>query len=554
MSSQSAVIGLSLTGAAAHLVTEAEAAERAGNRELARRQYERALRLLRESGAASAILRRIARSHCDDGHLDVALDVLDAALGSAEAHGAMPDIAHAKNLAGNILLTRGDYAAAEPMYARALSLAIEMGDRQLEAMVAQNLGVVASMRGDLRTALRHYAKGLETYRSLGMERQVGHALNNIALIYTQVGRLDEAQAAYDEAIELCRVTGDVPHRLLALTNAARLALVRGDVAAADALCASVLPEARDAGDERALGETFKHLGVIARARGDYESAERHLQTAYENAMRREDLLLAGETAREQAELFEVMNKSRETLQALALSHRLFSRLESQRYLADVQERVKRLENRFFAIVGRWAGSIESKDAYTRGHCERVANYACALARDIGFDEMTMFWFRIGALLHDVGKIVVPTEILNKPGRLTDEERLLMERHAAAGSELLADIEFPWDILPMVRNHHERWDGDGYPDRLSGENIALAARVVCVADVFDALTTDRPYRRGFTRDDALRMMNNDRGKIFDPYLLSRFNRIIKNVAVTPRRSRRGWFGARRRGADAPSSAA
>jgi putative nucleotidyltransferase with HDIG domain len=347
----------------------------------------------------------------------------------------------------------------------------------------------------------------------------------------------------------------VPHRLLALTNAARLHLVRGDVNAAEALCQSVLSEATEAGDERALGETFKHLGVIARARGDFDGAERHLTAAYDNAMSREDLLLAGETAREQAELFELMNKNRETLQALTQSHRLFTKLESQRNLAELQERVGRLEERFYLVVARWAGSIESKDAYTRGHCERVADYACALARDIGFDEMTMFWFRIGALLHDVGKIVVPTEILNKPGRLTPDERMLMERHAAAGAELLADIEFPWDILPMVRNHHERWDGDGYPDRLAGEGIALAARVVCVADVFDALTTDRPYRRGFSRADALAIMNNDRGKIFDPYLLARFNRIINATAVSPRRgSGHGWSGARRRGADAPSSAA
>jgi putative nucleotidyltransferase with HDIG domain len=317
----------------------------------------------------------------------------------------------------------------------------------------------------------------------------------------------------------------------------------------------VLSEATEASDERALGETFKHLGVIARARGDFDGAERHLTAAYDNAMSREDLLLAGETAREQAELFELMNKNRETLQALTKSHRLFTKLESQRNLAELQERVGRLEERFYLVVARWAGSIESKDAYTHGHCERVADYACALARDIGFDEMTMFWFRIGALLHDVGKIVVPTEILNKPGRLTPDERMLMERHAAAGAELLADIEFPWDILPMVRNHHERWDGDGYPDRLAGEGIALAARVVCVADVFDALTTDRPYRRGFSRADALATMNNDRGKIFDPYLLARFNRIINETAVSPRRgSGHGWSGARRRGADAPSSAA
>lgn len=555
MSGPNGAFPVPLSGAAAHLVAEAEAAERAGNRELARLQYDRALRLLRESRAASTILRRIARSHFDEGHLDVALDCLDAALGSAEAHGALSDIAHTKNLAGNILLTRGDYAAAEPMYARALALAVETGERQLEAMVAQNLGVIASMRGDLPAALERYASSLVVYRILGMQRQVGHALNNMALVYTHLGRLDEAQAAYDEAIVLCRATGDVPHRLLALTNAARLHLVRGDVKAAEALCESVLSEATEAGDERALGETFKHLGVIARARGDFDGAERHLTAAYDNAMSREDLLLAGETAREQAELFELMNKNRETLQALTQSHRLFTKLESQRNLAELQERVGRLEERFYLVVARWAGSIESKDAYTRGHCERVADYACALARDIGFDEMTMFWFRIGALLHDVGKIVVPTEILNKPGRLTPDERMLMERHAAAGAELLADIEFPWDILPMVRNHHERWDGDGYPDRLAGEGIALAARVVCVADVFDALTTDRPYRRGFSRADALAIMNNDRGKIFDPYLLARFNRIINETAVSPRRgSGHGWLGARRRGADAPSSAA
>jgi putative nucleotidyltransferase with HDIG domain len=556
VSAQHGAFPLPLSGAAAHLVAEAEAAERAGNRELARLQYDRALRLLRESRAASTILRRIARSHCDDGHLDVALDCLEAALGSAEAHGALSDIAHAKNLAGNILLTRGDYAAAEPMYARALALAVETGERQLEAMVAQNLGVIASMRGDLPAALAHYASSLVVYRTLGMQRQVGHALNNMALVYMHLGRLDEAQAAYDEAIVLCRAAGDVPHRLLALTNAARLHLVRGDVNAAEALCQSILPEATDAGDERALGETYKHLGVIARGRGDYDGAERHLAAAYDNAIRREDLLLAGETAREQAELFELMNKNRETLQALTQSHRLFSKLESQRNLAELQERVERLEERFYLVVARWAGSIESKDSYLRGHCERVADYACALARDIGFDEMTMFWFRIGALLHDVGKISVPTEILNKPGRLTPREREVMEGHAAAGEELLADIDFPWDILPMVRHHHERWDGAGYPDGIAGENIALAARIVCVADVFDALTTDRPYRPAFSRDEALTMMNNDRGKIFDPYLLTRFNRIVQEeAAVIPRRRRRRVsFGARRRGDGAPSSAA
>src|SRR4029077_2883528 len=114
----------------------------------------------------------------------------------------------------------------------------------------------------------------------------------------------------------------------------------------------------------------------------------------------------------------------------------FTKLKAQRTLADLKKRVTRLEARFNDIVTRWAGTIESKDAYTLGHCERVADYACALARAVGYDEITMFWFRIGALLHDVGKVAVPSEVLNKPGPLTPEERAIMETHSAAGYDML----------------------------------------------------------------------------------------------------------------------
>jgi putative nucleotidyltransferase with HDIG domain len=200
----------------------------------------------------------------------------------------------------------------------------------------------------------------------------------------------------------------------------------------------------------------------------------------------------------------------------------------------LQCRVNGLEDRFYSVVMQWAWTIESKDAYTRGHCERVASYASALARDVGFDDTTMFWFRIGALLHDVGKIVVPSEILNKPGRLTADERAVMQRHAAAGADLVSSIEFPWDILPMIRGHHERWDGCGYPDGLAGEAIPLCARIICVADVFDALTTDRPYRRGYSREKALEIMAADRDTAFDAALFTRFERLIDDPALCPER--------------------
>jgi putative nucleotidyltransferase with HDIG domain len=520
--------GADLPPAVAALVERAQASERSGQRMLARQHYESALYLLKEGDGeiASSILRRVARTYVDDGQFDVAVDCLTAALAISEALGETLGVAHAYNSMAGCHLLRGNLDEAMLLYAHARSCAAATGDERLKAMIAQNLGIIASMRGDVASALEHYAASLVTYRTAGLREYIGPLLNNMGLAYTQLERYDEAHAAYDEAIAHCASAGDATNRLLALINSTELWIARGDIDRAEVLCETVMTETARSTDHRALGETHKYMGIIARTRGDLETAEGHFENAYEHATRREDLLLAAETARERAELSELMGKNRETLQSLSLSHRLFTQLRSQRNLADLRRRVGRLETRFTDVVTNWAHNIESKDAYTLGHCERVADYACALARDVGFDEITLFWFRIGALLHDVGKIVVPSEILNKPGPLSAEERAIMEKHAAAGGDLLADIEFPWDILPLVRGHHERWDGRGYPDKLAGENIALTARIVCVADVFDALTTDRPYRRAFTVDEALTMMAKDQGTMFDPDLYPRFERVMR----------------------------
>jgi putative nucleotidyltransferase with HDIG domain len=302
-------------------------------------------------------------------------------------------------------------------------------------------------------------------------------------------------------------------------------IARGDYLDAQMVCERVLQQARPLNDIRALAEVYKHCGVIARELGRPEEAEEFLRSAFETAMRREDLLLAAETAREQAELYSMLRRNREALQSLNVSHRLFSRLRVQRDLADVRRRIDRLERRFLDVVRQWGQSIESKDRYTLGHCERVADYTCAVAKQMGFDEQTLFWLRVGALLHDVGKIIVPSDILNKAAPLTPAERAIIERHAAAGADLLKDVEFPGEVLPMIRHHHERWDGAGYPDGLCGSAIPLSARILCVADVYDALTTHRPYRAAYSREEALEAMHADRGRVFDPDLLDRFTRIV-----------------------------
>jgi putative nucleotidyltransferase with HDIG domain len=511
-------------GLADALIEEAHRAESAGRRELARQRYESALYLLRDpsqAALASTILRRVGRTYLDDGDVATGLDCLTAAQAVAEASENASEVAHTMNVMAISYWQRGLLDEARALYEDAGRMARVAGDDRLVAMVEQNMGVISSMRGDESTALAHHIRSLEQYRALGMREQLGRQLSNIGLAYSVLGRVDEARRAYDEAFAVASACGDHWTRLMVEVNGVALLVSERRFEEARKTCDRLLTEAGALHETRIVAETHKHLGVIARETGRLEESEGYLQSAYEQAMAREDLSLAAETAREQAELFLALGRNRDTLQALSLSHRLFTQLRARRELADVTRKLHELEDRFQDLVRQWAQSIESKDRYTLGHCERVARYACTVATDLGFDDTTLFWFRVGALLHDVGKIVVPSDILNKAGPLTPDERAIMERHPTAGVELLRDVDFPWDVLPMIRGHHERWDGHGYPDGLAGESIPLAARILCVADVYDALTTDRPYRPAFDSGHALRLMSADSGRQFDPDILARF---------------------------------
>jgi putative nucleotidyltransferase with HDIG domain len=203
----------------------------------------------------------------------------------------------------------------------------------------------------------------------------------------------------------------------------------------------------------------------------------------------------------------------------------------ERYAADLRETFKRererrheLRRSYMATVRALCNAVEARDAYTGKHAERVAAYGMEIARvlDAPFSDDPEVEF--GFLLHDVGKVAVPDSILWKPEPLTPEERLLMERHPIVGWEILREIDFLGEAKLVVRHHHERWDGDGYPDRLGGDVIPLAARVFAVADVLDALTTVRPYRQPSSIDEARAMIEESSGTQFDPEVVTAFMEI------------------------------
>jgi putative nucleotidyltransferase with HDIG domain len=155
----------------------------------------------------------------------------------------------------------------------------------------------------------------------------------------------------------------------------------------------------------------------------------------------------------------------------------------------------------------------------------VAEYTCLLAEAAGFSGRDLTWIRMGAFLHDVGKTRLSADILNKPGSLNETEWSEMRDHTIHGDNIVAELDFPYDLRPMVRSHHERWDGTGYPDRLSGDDIPLVARILCIADVYDALTTDRSYRAAYPREQALELLQEEAGKLIDPELFEVFRNII-----------------------------
>lgn len=191
-----------------------------------------------------------------------------------------------------------------------------------------------------------------------------------------------------------------------------------------------------------------------------------------------------------------------------------------------------LQDSYLSTVRALAAAIDAKDPYTRGHSERVATYALMIAERIGLSAEQQDALEMASYLHDIGKIGIPEDILLKPGKLSDEEMGQMRHHPLIGANILKPVSFPWPILPVVRHHHEHYDGRGYPAGLRGEEIPLLARILTVADSYEAMTSDRPYRRGRSTREAIVELRRCAGTQFDPALVDAFTQVLESIAEEP----------------------
>jgi putative nucleotidyltransferase with HDIG domain len=189
---------------------------------------------------------------------------------------------------------------------------------------------------------------------------------------------------------------------------------------------------------------------------------------------------------------------------------------------DANRHVDELNQLYLSTIETLAMAIDAKDQVTHGHIRRVQEYSVALAHQMGVDDDKLIKaIEAASLLHDMGKLAVPENILNKPGKLTPDEFEIMKTHSSAGADILASIDFPYPVVPIVRHHHENWDGTGYPDHLSGTDIPIGARILSVVDCFDALTSERPYRGKLSESEAIAILLERRGTMYDPLVVDVF---------------------------------
>jgi putative nucleotidyltransferase with HDIG domain len=204
---------------------------------------------------------------------------------------------------------------------------------------------------------------------------------------------------------------------------------------------------------------------------------------------------------------------------------------------DARSHLASVNRLYLSTVETLASAIDAKDEVTHGHIRRVQNAAVGLARELRVaDELALKAIEAAALLHDTGKLAVPDHILNKPGKLTPAEYEKMKLHAPIGAAILSTIDFPYPVVPIVRHHHENWDGSGYPDGLRGEAIPIGARILSVVDCYDALTSDRPYRRRMSHEQASAILLERRGTMYDPIVVDAFlrahDRLMPQVDAGP----------------------
>ncbi|MCK5124691.1 MAG: tetratricopeptide repeat protein [candidate division Zixibacteria bacterium] len=461
------------------------------------------------------------------GDYDRALGYVQRAIGANRRLNNDKGTCKALRNLGVIYLELGEFEEAEVNYTQAISIARKIGDKILYADLVNNLGAIMNMKGNWQDALLYYMESLTIYEDNTQVRKSAYTKNNMGISYIELGENDKAFEYFKEAYDTATSIKDGSLTLIVDINLADLYLKKGDLTNAKNHCHKAdeyLAEANLVNGH--LVEIKRIAGKIAFHEGNYEIAMQFFDESLNISREVGTRFLEAEVLLDRGNLLSAMQQHFDALSDLEASYHIYAQIKAEGKREQAEKVIYSVEELYLEIFDSMAKDVDRKDKYTKGHSDRVASFSLLLARELELPINSLKTIVAAALLHDIGKINIKDDVLKKAGKLSRNEFHHIMKHPEFGVELLHAKEFPWDVKPLILHHHEKLDGTGYPHGLKGENIPFGAKVICIADVFDALTSDRIYRKAFDTERALDIMRDECGITFDPVLFRVFEDMIQ----------------------------
>ena len=452
-------------------------------------------------------------------------------------------IAHSLNSIGVIFRKRDNLVRAEEYYLKALKIREETGDLSGLAVSYNNMGVLFKNKGDLESAFDYYNRSLKLKEELDDKRGISISYSNIGDILGEQEKYDTALEYYGNSLSIVEELKDEERISDDCKAMGHIKIQLGKYDEALAYLERSLRISTRIGTRISESDCYLELSNLYRAMGDYERAFLFFKNyssltkeifSEESAETIAMLQIRYETEQKEkkAELYYLKNvdlrreiNERKLVESQLVAQEQLLEERVRERTSELQQSMEKLKKSVEGTIQTLSKIIESKDPYTSGHQLRVAELARLIAIEMGFNDERIEAIYMISLVHDIGKISIPQEILSRPGKLSELEQEIVRTHPQIGYDILSNVEFPWPVADVILQHQELYDGSGYPNGLKGDEIMIEARIIAVADVIESMTSHRPYRSTPGIESAIKVIIQNSGTLYDPEVAEVCVRII-----------------------------
>lgn len=479
------------------------------------------------------------------GEYEKALEYSLKALANYENTDNPTALSSTLNTIGIIYRNRNNLKKALEYFTRSLAIREKAGDKNEIATTTNNIGLIYQDMNENKKALKFAEKSLASFTELEDDLGIATSYNNMGTVLKSQGNLDAAQENYLKAHEVFKRIAYKTGYSAACNNLGEILTLKGEFKQSEFYLNDALNTAIEIGAKNRELAVYKNLSTLYAELGHYKKA---LNYYIKHSELSQDIF-SEESTKNMIQLqirFETEKKKREAeiyrLKNIELQNEITDRIHIEDQLRKHQDQLEEMINErtveliksFNKLERGFQGTIilvskitELRDPYTSGHQIRVAKLASAISREMKLPEESIEAIHIASLVHDIGKINVPQEILSKPGILSNLEMRMIQIHPQTGCDILSEINFPWPIAEIVREHHEHINGSGYPQGLKADSIMIEARIICVADVIEAMSSHRPYRPVLGLEEAVREITDNIDVLYDGDVVKACREVIFN---------------------------